>query len=298
LRASSAGLCGCLINGPPRSAASVSDDEIDALLAEVTPGAHRETVGTAQERAASAVAASGTARPSWLLSLFASPAFFRNLALVGATVTALVIVVVLGFNAGGTSASVIGAGVTPAPSAAARTPFLDQAAVAALMVKIQSNPKDADSLMALGDEYYNTGDFKTAGDWFAKVTAVEPTNVRGFLALGATAFNQDDAATAETAWKQAVTIDDKNVEAHYDLGFLYLNRQPADMAGVQREWSRVVELAPDSDIAKTVKAHLDALASFAPGSPAPSGAPAASGAPASPAASPAPSAAPSGSPQP
>jgi len=268
------------------------------LLAEVTPGAHRETVGTAQERAASAVAASGTARPSWLLSLFASPAFFRNLALVGATVTALVIVVVLGFNAGGTSASVIGAGVTPAPSAAARTPFLDQAAVAALMVKIQSNPKDADSLMALGDEYYNTGDFKTAGDWFAKVTAVEPTNVRGFLALGATAFNQDDAATAETAWKQAVTIDDKNVEAHYDLGFLYLNRQPADMAGVQREWSRVVELAPDSDIAKTVKAHLDALASFAPGSPAPSGAPAASGAPASPAASPAPSAAPSGSPQP
>jgi hypothetical protein len=66
------------------------------------------------------------------------------------------------------------------------------------------------------------------------------------------------------------------------------------MAGVQREWSRVVELAPDSDIAKTVKAHLDALASFAPGSPAPSGAPAASGAPASPAASPAQS----GSPQP
>jgi cytochrome c-type biogenesis protein CcmH/NrfG len=271
----------------------VSDDEIDALLAEVTPGAHRETVGTAQERAASAVAASGTARPSWLLSLFASPAF-RNLALVGATVTALVIVVVLGFNAGGTSTSVIGAGVTPAPSAAASTPVLDQAAVAALMVKIQSNPKDADSLMALGDEYYKTGDFKTAGDWFAKVTAVEPTNVRGFLALGATAFNQDDAATAETAWKQAVTIDDKNVEAHYDLGFLYLNRQPADMAGVQREWSRVVELAPDSDIAKTVKAHLDALASFAPGSPAPSGAPAASGAPASPAASPAQS----GSPQP
>ena len=275
----------------------VSDDEIDALLAEVTPGAHRETVGTAHERATSAVAASSTPRTSWLLSLFASPAF-RNLALVGATVTALVIVVVLGFNAGGTSASVIGAGVTPAPSAAASTPVLDQAAVAALMVKIQSNPKDADSLMALGDEYYNTGDFKTAGDWFAKVTAVEPTNVRGFLALGATAFNQDDAATAETAWKQAVTIDDKNVEAHYDLGFLYLNRQPADMAGVQREWSRVVELAPDSDIAKTVKAHLDALASFAPGSPAPSGAPAASGAPASPAASPAPSAAPSGSPQP
>jgi cytochrome c-type biogenesis protein CcmH/NrfG len=263
----------------------VSDDEIDALLAEVTPGAHREIVGTAAERAASTVAVSGTPRSSRLLGLLASPAF-RNVALVGATVAAIGIVVVLGFNAGNTRAGGIAAGVTPAPSAAASTPVLDQAAVAALMVKIQANPKDADSLMALGDAYYKTGDFKTAGDWFAKVTAVEPTNVRGFLALGATAFNQGDPATAETAWKQAVTIDEKNVEAHYDLGFLYLNRQPADMVGVQREWTRVVQLAPDSDIAKTVKAHLDALASFKPASPAASGAPATSPA-ASPAGSPA-----------
>jgi Tfp pilus assembly protein PilF len=129
--------------------------------------------------------------------------------------------------------------------------------------------------MALGDEYYRTGDFKTAGDWFAKVTAVEPTVVRGYLALGVSAFNLGDSTTALTAWTKVLTIDETNVEAHYDLGFLYLNAQPPDMAGVQREWSRVVALAPDSDIAKTVKAHLDALASAAPSSaraasPAPS----------------------------
>jgi hypothetical protein len=51
------------------------------------------------------------------------------------------------------------------------------------------------------------------------------------------------------------------------------------MAGVQREWSRVVALAPDSDIAKTVKAHLDALASAAPASPGASTAPSASAQP-------------------
>src|SRR5450759_4253573 len=257
----------------------VSDDEIDALLAEVDPTAHREIVGTAAERAASTAASTGaTSRPGRLLGIIGSAAF-RNLAIVGATIAAIGIVAVLGFNAGGTSASVIGANGSPAPSAAASAPVLDQAAVAALMVKIQANAKDADSLMALGDEYYKTGDYKTAGDWYAKVTAIEPTNVRGFLALGATAFNLGDATTAETAWKQVVTLDEKNVEAHYDLGFLYLNRQPADMAGVQREWSRVVALAPDSDIAKTVKAHLDALASAAPASPGASGASAGSPAP-------------------
>ncbi len=254
----------------------VSDDEIDALLAEVDPTAHREIVGTAAERAASTAASTGaTSRPGRLLGIIGSAAF-RNLAIVGATVAAIGIVAVMGFNAGGTSASVIGANGSPAPSAAASAPVLDQAAVAALMVKIQANAKDADSLMALGDEYYKTGDYKTAGDWYAKVTAIEPTAVRGFLALGATAFNLGDATTAETAWKQVLTLDEKNVEAHYDLGFLYLNHQPADMAGVQREWSRVVALAPDSDIAKTVKAHLDALASAAPASPGASGTPAGS----------------------
>jgi cytochrome c-type biogenesis protein CcmH/NrfG len=280
----------------------VSDDEIDALLAEVDPTAHREIVGTAAERAASTAASAGaTSRPGRLLGIIGSAAF-RNLAIVGATVAAIGIVAVMGFNAGGTSASVIGAGGSPAPSAAASAPVLDQAAIAALMVKIQANAKDADSLMALGDEYYKTGDYKTAGDWYAKVTAIEPTNVRGFLALGATAFNLGDATTAETAWKQVLTLDEKNVEAHYDLGFLYLNRQPADMAGVQREWSRVVSLAPDSDIAKTVKAHLDALASAAPASPgasgAPAGSPAASAGSSAPSSAPASSAAPSSSARP
>jgi cytochrome c-type biogenesis protein CcmH/NrfG len=275
----------------------VSDDEIDALLAEVDPTARREVVGTAAERAASLATTSGTPRPNRLLGLVGSRAF-RNLALVGATVVAIGIIGVLGFNAGGTSAAGIGAGGSPAPAASATTPVLDQAAVAALMVKIQANPNDADSLMALGDQYYQTGDFKTAGDWFAKVTAVEPTAVRGYLALGASAFNLGDSSTALTAWTKVLTIDETNVEAHYDLGFLYLNQQPPDMAGVQREWTRVVQLDPNSDIATTVKAHLDALASAVPASPGASGAPAASPASASsPSAAPA-SPAPSGSAQP
>jgi cytochrome c-type biogenesis protein CcmH/NrfG len=293
----------------------VSDDEIDALLAEVDPTAHREVVGTAAQRAAALTSVKPVTAPRGgaLGELVASKGF-RNLALVGATVAAIVIVAVLGYGPT-TGAGAIGPGANPAASAAASAAVLDQAKVADLMAKIQANPKDADSLMALGDEYYRVGDFKTAGDWFTKVTVLEPGNVRSFLALGAAAFNEGDMAAAEVAWKQVLVIDDKNVEAHYDLGFLYFNRQPPDMAAVQREWNRVVELAPGTELAKTVQAHLTAIASLVPASPAtspaptpapsaspaasPSGspAPAASAAP-SPAPSAVPSAAPSGSQQP
>ena len=233
-----------------------------------------------------------------LNNLLASKAF-RNLALVGVTVAAIGIVAVVGYGFGGTGAQGIGSNPAAAASPAASAAVLDQAKVAELMGKIQANPKDADSLMALGDEYYGIGDFTTAGAWFTKVTELEPANVRGFLALGATAFNSGDLDAAEVAWKRALDIDDTNVEAHYDLGFLYFNRQPPDMAKVQEHWTRVVELDPNSEIAQTVKAHLDAIASMVPASPAPGGSPEASAAPSgSPGATPAPSAAPSGSPQP
>jgi cytochrome c-type biogenesis protein CcmH/NrfG len=282
----------------------VSDDEIDALLAEVDPTAHREVVGTPAQRAAAltAVAPVSDPRGSTLSNLLASKAF-RNLALVGATVAAIGIVAVFGFNAGDSSAQAIGANPAASAAPAASAPVLDQAAVGALMEKIQANPKDADALMALGDEYYKVGDFATAGNWFTKVTALEPTNVRGFLALGATGFNSGDLDAAEVAWRKALDIDDKNVEANYDLGFLYFNRQPPDMAKVQEHWNRVVELDPDSEIAQTVKAHLGAIASMVPGSPAPGASAAPSAAPAAspaatPAATPAPSAAPSATPQP
>jgi cytochrome c-type biogenesis protein CcmH/NrfG len=288
----------------------VSDDEIDALLAEVDPTAHREVVGTPAQRAAALTAVQPVTAPrSGALNSLLSSKAFRNLALVGATVVAIGIVAVVGYGVGGTGGQAIGANPDASAAPAASAPVLDQAAVGELMAKIQANPKDADALMALGDEYYKVGDFATAGEWFTKVTALEPTNVRGFLALGATAFNSGNLDAAEVAWRKALDIDPTSVEANYDLGFLYFNRQPPDMAKVQEHWAKVVELDPNSEIAQTVKAHLGAIASMVPASPAPgasaapSAAPAASPAPspapaASPAATPAPSAAPSGTPQP
>ncbi len=277
----------------------VTDDEIDALLAEVDPSAHREIVGTAAQRQAALIAMQPVSTPGGnaLNNLLASKAF-RNLALVGVTVAAIGIVAVVGYGFGGTGTQGIGNNPTAAASPAASAAVLDQAKVAELMGKIQADPKDADSLMALGDEYYRIGDFTTAGTWFTKVTALEPTNVRGFLALGATDFNDGDLDAAEVAWRKALDIDENSVEAHYDLGFLYFNRQPPDMAKVQEHWARVVELDPNSEVAQTVKAHLDAIASMVPATPAPGATVAPSGSPAATPATPAPSAAPSGSPQP
>ena len=79
------------------------------------------------------------------------------------------------------------------------------------------------------------------------------------LALGAAQFNLGDAASAEKQWLAVLAIDPKNVEAYYDLGFMYLSQNPPDMANVKLQWGKVIEIDPNSDVAKTVATHLDSL---------------------------------------
>jgi tetratricopeptide (TPR) repeat protein len=210
----------------------------------------------------------------------------RRALVVGVIAVGAVAIAVGGYQLGGTPASAGASTPSQAPQASA---VIDQAVIADLMAAVQADPADTLSLMKLGDEFYRAGDYGAAVTWFQKILDVEKTDIRARLALGAAYFNLGDMAGAETAWLAVLTQDSTNVEAHYDLGFLYLNRDPADMDGVRREWSEVVRLAPDSDVAKTVKAHLDALSSAAPSAPASTApSPAASTAP-SPAASAAPS---------
>lgn len=222
--------------------------------------------------------------------------------LVAAGALALVVGVGYGVYAAG-SPAVPGFTGTPAPEASA-SPAIDQAKVADLMQKITTNPKDTASLLELGNIYFDAGDYKSAGDFMAKVVAIDPKNADALVGLGAATFNQGDDATAEADWRKAIALDPKKQEAYYDLGFMYLSKNPPDMTNVKAMWNEVLAIDPTTAIAQTVKTHLDSFsASASPASsPAgPSGAasspsvPASSGSPVDPSASPAavPSASPS-----
>jgi hypothetical protein len=137
---------------------------------------------------------------------------------------------------------------------------VDGARIAALLEQLAAHPKDTATLQALADEYYAGEAYARAGHFLDKLLAIQPDDVQALLARGAVSFNLGHVDAAETTWKTVIELDPKNVEAHYDLGFLYLNLAVPDWAGVQREWNRVIDLDPTSELAKTVKGHLDSLA--------------------------------------
>ena len=60
------------------------------------------------------------------------------------------------------------------------------------MAKVQANPKDVATLLALADEFYAGGQYETSATWLDKVLAVEPENIQGLLARGAVYFNLND----------------------------------------------------------------------------------------------------------
>lgn len=251
-----------------RSAAASPD--VDALIASAAPDLHPDVL----DRRGGGPAR--PARPAGGARIGRHP-IVRRLLLASLVGAALLAVAVVGYGAGAPPAAPLGGDDDAAASSAA---LLDEAAVAALMARIQDDPSDTEALFSLGDEFYAAGDFSTAARWLGKVVALEPDNVQALVALGAAAFNSGDDATAADSWLAAIELDPDNVEAHYDLGFLYYTAQPQDIEAVRREWGLVVELAPGTEIASTVKAHLDALAGPSAAPASPSAAPAASPSPA------------------
>ena len=171
---------------------------------------------------------------------------------------AVVAGVVYGVYRSGEHTSLPGLSAKATDSASAQP--IDQAKVAALMQKLDANPKDVDTLRTLGDMYFQSADYKAAATWQQKIVDINPQDVTARLALGAADFNAGNNAEAEKQWLQVVAIDPKQAEAHYDLGFLYLSANPPDMTKVKSEWTKVVEIDPNSDIAKNVSTHLESLA--------------------------------------
>jgi cytochrome c-type biogenesis protein CcmH/NrfG len=155
------------------------------------------------------------------------------------------------------------AGATPTASA---PPAVDQAQLAALTTKVKADPKDVASLQKIADLYFTANDWTNAKAAAQKVLAVDPKNEQALVSLGAASYNGGDMAAAEKAWKQGVALFPKNAELHYDLGFLYMTTGRGEQ--MRTEWAKVVEIAPDSELAKTVQSQVGEVSTPKP-SPAP-----------------------------
>lgn len=102
----------------------------------------------------------------------------------------------------------------------------------------------------------------------AKIEA-DPGDIDARLELGVAYFNQRQTDRAHEQWLAVTELAPDNATAWYNLGFYYLTIVPADMPAAQAAWQRVIEIDPDSDMARTASMHLAGLADPSVPSPTP-----------------------------
>jgi tetratricopeptide (TPR) repeat protein len=132
----------------------------------------------------------------------------------------------------------------------------DPAQVAELEKRVEADPDDVEAMSELGTLHLASGDLTQAGHWQQRILADHPDDIDARLALGVVLFNQGDLEGAEGQWTRAAELDPTKAEPHYNLGFLHLSTDPPDMDRVEEHWDKVIELAPDSDLADTIANHL------------------------------------------
>lgn len=89
----------------------------------------------------------------------------------------------------------------------------------------------------------------------------DPEDIEALIQLGALRFDNGEIDKAEEHWLKVLDLDPEAVEAHYNLGFVYAATEPARWDDAAESWNRVIEIAPDSDIAANAKMHLSAVSS-------------------------------------
>ncbi len=150
-------------------------------------------------------------------------------------------------------------------------------------------PDDPNLYFTLANLYYDQLMVDEARTNYEKALAVDPKFNKARVNLAMLLLESDEVDSAKTLLEQAIKMDDKDAKAYTNLGLLYYAQKDIDKAvhyfdqavevdstcaeahynlGMAfaesgllleaiREWRKVVELAPDSDIAEQAKMSLE-----------------------------------------
>jgi len=87
--------------------------------------------------------------------------------------------------------------------------------------------------------------------------AENPDDVDALLEMGVLQMRIGNLELARSHWERVTNLDPTNAKAWYNLGFYYIALEPPDYINAERVWNKVIELDPDSELAASVRKHLE-----------------------------------------
>jgi tetratricopeptide (TPR) repeat protein len=124
--------------------------------------------------------------------------------------------------------------------------------------RLETNPKDLESLIALGNANFDIQRFDKAKELYLRALEIEPKNVRVRTDLASCYRNLGNMEQAFKELKAVLSIDPVHETALYNLGVLLLNDRQ-DPQGAIAAWEKLIAAHPNVAYATDLKQKIEEL---------------------------------------
>lgn len=121
----------------------------------------------------------------------------------------------------------------------------------------KSNPDNTAGLIALGNAYFDAGDYPKAAETYAKVLERVPENSDVRVDMGTALFYQGQAEAAIDEYHRALHYAPDHLNAHFNLGIVY--RSQGNHADAKAHWNKALKLTQDAEAKKRLEVLLESV---------------------------------------
>ena len=143
-----------------------------------------------------------------------------------------------------------------------QSPVFDQNMYNQLKGMAEANPNDIQANINLGNFLFDSKRFDEAIGYYKKALEKNPGNPDVLVDAGVCDFNMQRYSEAKSYFKKALDIDPKHANALYNLGVV--SAQEGDMNGMLAAWEKLIEVAPESEPARTAKQMMEQVKNSKP----------------------------------
>jgi cytochrome c-type biogenesis protein CcmH/NrfG len=152
------------------------------------------------------------------------------------------------------------AGQPTTGTTARQAPPLDEGRVQSLNTILQSDPKNVNATIQLGNVYFDAERWDDAIKWYERAVELDPKNADASTDLGVSYYYSNRPDQALTQFEHSLAISPTHTKTLLNKGIvLAFGKQDLKAAAV--EWQKVVELAPASPEGQAARRALDGIAS-------------------------------------
>ncbi len=137
-------------------------------------------------------------------------------------------------------------------------PTAAQKRIATLRLLVDRDPADVKSWIALGNEYFDSGQRAKAVEAYGRALQLQPDNPDVLTDQGVMYRELGAYDKAIANFEKASAIDPKHVQSILDLGVLYA-QDLKDYDKALKSWERVVAIAPASPEAARAREYIEQL---------------------------------------